>query len=67
MAQRPLNLQQLIRDPAKVWLQRLEAYSLQVAELVDQADGDPSSAAGKRACELACEQLATALAKAGRL
>ncbi len=46
---------------------RVQAYSRHVAELLDAANGDAESAAARRACEVALEYFAIALAKAGRL
>ncbi len=53
MAGRLLDLQKLIRDPAHVFLARVKAYAKHVAELLDEAQGDATSAAANRACEVA--------------
>ena len=67
MRGRQLNLQQLVRDPAHIFLSRLKAYAMHTSALLDEAEGDPDSAAAKRAQELACEVVAIIVAKAGRV
>ncbi|KAK9862449.1 hypothetical protein WJX84_009248 [Apatococcus fuscideae] len=66
ICQRSQDLHQLIQDPPHVFMERCKAYSRQINVLLDEANGDPSSAAAGRACELACENFAQAIAKAGR-
>ena len=67
LAGRALNLQQLVRDPAHIVLPRLQVYSSHVKDLLDEARGDPSAPAAKRASDLALEFLTLGIAKAGRV
>ena len=67
MPHRRLNLQQLVHDPAHIFLSRLRAYAMCAAALLDESGGDPASAAASRAQELGSEAAAVILAKAGRV
>lgn len=67
MPQRRLHLQQLVNDPPHIFLSRLKAYATSIAALLDEAGGDPASAAATRAQELGSEVAAVILAKTGRV